>query len=43
MATRPVDRLRRYVARSPGLQILLFLVILAAVLLLAEYSGIFGA
>ena len=35
-------RLRRVVARSPMLQILLFCFVLVAVLLLAEYLGIFG-
>jgi hypothetical protein len=34
-------RLRGLLARSPGLQVLLLIVIIVAVLLLAEYTGLF--
>jgi hypothetical protein len=41
MSAHLIGRVRRYVGRSPVLQILLFMVIIIVVLLLAEYSGIF--
>jgi len=41
MSAHLITQLRRYVGRSPVLQILFFMVIVVVVLLLAEYSGIF--
>jgi hypothetical protein len=43
MSAHLVSRVRRYVGKSPVLQILLFLVITILVLLVAEYTGIFPA
>jgi len=42
MQKHPAARLRRYVSKSPLLQVGLFVVGLTAFLLLAEYSGLFG-
>ncbi len=42
MKHHPARRLRRYISRSPLLQILLFVVGLIVFLLLAERSGAFG-
>jgi hypothetical protein len=33
--------LREFLSRSPGLQVLLLIVVIVAVLLLAEYTGLF--
>jgi hypothetical protein len=43
MPARYLERARRHVAASVPLQLLLFVVITFAVLLLAEYTGILGA
>lgn len=43
MSAHLIGRVRRYIGRSPVLQILLFMVITIVVLLVAEYSGIFPA
>ncbi len=43
MSAHRIGRGRRYVGRSPVLQILLFIVITVVVLLVAEYSGLFPA
>ena len=43
MSSHLAARVRRSISRSPVLQILLFIVIMFAVLLLAEYTGLFGA
>jgi hypothetical protein len=43
MSVRFAARVRGSIARSPVLQILLFIVITFAVLLLAEYAGLLGA
>ncbi len=43
MSAHLAARVRRYIGRSPVLQILLFIVIIVVVLLLAEYTGIFPA
>jgi hypothetical protein len=43
MSSRLAARARRYIGRSPLLQIALFVVVLVVVLLVAEYSDIFGA
>jgi hypothetical protein len=43
MSAHLIGRVRRYIGRSPVLQILLFMVIIVVVLLVAEYSGLFPA
>jgi len=43
MSAHRAARVRRYIGRSPALQLLLFIVIMFVVLLLAEYSGILPA
>ena len=43
MSAHLAARVRRYIGRSPVLQILLFMVITVVVLLVAEYSGLFPA
>ena len=43
MSVRFTARTRRSIAESPVLQILLFIAITVVVLLLAEYTGLFGA
>jgi hypothetical protein len=43
MSAQLIGRVRRYIAKSPVLQILLFIVITVVVLLVAEYSGLFPA
>jgi hypothetical protein len=43
MPAHPITRARRYIGRSPVLQILLLMVIIVVVLLVAEYGGIFPA
>ena len=43
MSSHLAARVRRYLGRSPVLQILLFIVVVVVVLLVAEYIGIFPA
>jgi len=43
MSAHLAARVRRYVGKSPLLQIMLFIVIMILVLLVAEYTGIFSA